>query len=133
MLNENSPRHSQYSICITSPNITNQEELAHNSFQGQKIADIITELIPISGLTSLNSPKLKNFCYNQALVDYKSAPDGWESNYNLVQTSLNREYNDKMHVDITLQGFIHTSMLGQSPLYDIQHMLEHYDEVEEQR
>ncbi len=132
VLNVNSPRHSQYSICITSPIIANQEELAHYSFQGQKIADIITKLIPISGLTSLNSPKFKNFYYNQALVDYKYAPDGWESNYNSVQTSLNREYNDKMHVDITSQGFVHTSMLEQSPLLDIQHMLEHYDEVEEQ-
>jgi len=127
LLNENSPRHSQYSICITSPNISNQDELADYSFHGQKIVDIITELIPICGLPSLNSPRLKSFFSNNALVDYRSAPNGWSSNYATILSSLNRESDNNCHLEIKVEGFIQYSVLEKSPLYEIQHMLELYD------
>ena len=131
VLNECSHRLSQYSISITSPNITNQDELNNYSLQGQKIADIITELIPISGLSSLNSPKFKSFYNNQEIVAYKSAPNGWSTNYTTIQSSLNRENDNKISLDVTVEGFIHPVMLEQSPSHDIQHMLEHYDDVDE--
>ena len=68
LYNENSPLHSQYSITITSPDITTQEELSNNSVRGKEIADIITVLIPISGLPSLNSPKFISFSNNMKFV-----------------------------------------------------------------
>ena len=131
MLNECSHRLSQYSISITSPSISTQDELDNYSLQGQRIADIITELIPISGLPSLNSPKFKSFYNNQEIVAYKSAPNGWSTNYTTIQSSLNRENSNKNNLDVTVEGFIHPVMMEQSPLHDIQHMLEHYDDVDE--
>ena len=131
VLNENSPHHSQYSICITSPSISNQDELADYSFLGQKIADIITELIPISGLPSLNSPRFKSFFSNKALVDYKSAPNGWSSNYVTILSSLNKESRNNCNVDIKVEGFIQYSVLEKSPLHEIQHMQELYDGIED--
>lgn len=131
VLNESSPRHSQYSITITSPNISTEDELNNCSLQGQKIADLITELIPISGLPSLNSPKYISFCNNQKFVAYKSAPNGWSTNYATAQSILNREKDNEISLDVTSEGFIHPAILDQSPLHDIQHMLEQYDDVEE--
>jgi len=130
-VNERSPRHSQYSICITSPSISNQDKLADYSFLGQKIANTITELIPISGLPSLNSPRFVSFNNNQAIADYSSSPNGWSSNYESILSSLETENDKKTKLTVTMQGFIHTSMLEQSPLYDIQHMMEHYDDAED--
>ena len=130
-LNEISPRHSQYSITISSPNISTEDELNNYCLQGQKIVDVITKLIPISGLPSLNNPKFKSFCNNQEVVDYKSAPNGWITNYTTILSSLNRESDNNCHLDIKVEGFIQYSVLEKSPLLDIQHMLEHYDDVEE--
>lgn len=131
VLNEKSPRHSQYSICITSPSISNEDELNSYSLQGRKIAEIITELIPISGLPSLDPPKYKSFCNNRVFVAYKSAPNGWSSNYSTILSSLNRESDNNCHLDIKVEGFIQYSLLEQTPLHEIQHMLEHYDGVKE--
>ncbi len=129
--NDKSPRHSQYSITITSPDITSQEELNYSSMSGKKIADIITKLIPISGLSSLNSPNFISFSNNHELVDYKSAPNGWRTNYSDIQSTLNSEKGDKQFLDVTLVGFVHPSILEQSPLYEIKQMLEHYNEADE--
>jgi hypothetical protein len=101
------------------------------SLQGQRIADMITELIPISGLPSLNLPKFKSFYNNQEYIDFKSAPDGWSSNYTSIQSMLNRERNNKISLDVTFEGFVRLSMLELSPLPDIQHMLEHYNYIED--
>ena len=128
--NEKSPRHSQYSITITSPDITSQEEL-NSSMRGKEIADIITRLIPISGLPSLNSPKLNSFSNNLEIVDYKSAPNGWSTNYSDIHSTLNGEKN-KLIFNVKVEGFCHPSKLEQSPIFDIQHMLEHYDEAKEE-
>lgn len=129
--NDRSPLHSRYSICITSPSITNQDELADYSLQGQKIADVITELIPIAGLPSLNSPKFKSFSSNLALEDYKSAPYGWSSNYATIISSLFSESGNKCNLNVSIEGFVYHTTLDQSPLNEIQHMLEHYDEAED--
>lgn len=131
ILNERSPRHSQYSISITSPSITNQDELNNYSLKGQKIADIITELMPICGLPSLNSPKFKSFSSNLALVNYKSAPSGWSNNYSDILTSLNNGSDNGFIVNITNEGFCNSAILEQSPLHDIQHMLGLYDDADE--
>lgn len=131
VLNESSSHHSQYSIAITSPNLANKDELNNYSLQGQKIADIITELIPISGLPSLNSPKFKSFFSNLALVDYKSAPNGWRSNYATILPSLNRESGNKCNLNVSIEGFVYPTALEQSPLHEIQQMLEHYDDAED--
>ena len=98
---------------------------------GKKIADIITKLIPISGLSSLNSPNFISFSNNHELVDYKSAPNGWRTNYSDIQSTLNSEKGDKQFLDVTLVGFVHPSILEQSPLYEIKQMLEHYNEADE--
>ena len=103
VLNESSPRHSLYSITITSPSITNEDELNNYSLQGQIIADMVTELIPISGLPSLNSPKFKSFSSNLALEDYKSAPNGWSSNYATILSSLNSESGNNCNLNIRLK------------------------------
>ena len=129
--NESSPRHSQYSISITSPSISNQDELADYSLQGRKIADTVTELMPICGLPSLNSPRFKSFSSNLALVNYKSVPNGWSSNYSTILSSLNRESGNNCYLDITVEGFIDARALEQSPLPDLQHMMEHYDDAED--
>ena len=129
--NEIIPRHSQYSITITSPDITSQEELNNSSMRGKEIADIITMLIPISGLSSLNSPKFISFSNNHEIVDYKSAPNGWSTNFADIQSKLNSEKTNKMILDVTAEGFIHPSKLELSPLIEIQQMLEHYNDAEE--
>ena len=129
--NEKSPRHSQYSITITSPDITSQEELNNSSVRGKEIADIITMLIPISGLSSLNSPKFISFSNNHEFVDYKSAPNGWNTNFSDLQSKLNSKKGNKLILDVTVEGFIHPSKFEQSPLFEIQKMLEHYNDVEE--
>ncbi len=131
VVNERTPRHSQYSICISSPNLTNQDELKNFSLQEQKIADIITELIPISGLPSLNSPKFNSFSSNLALEDYKSAPNGWSSNYETVLSSLNKESVNKCNLNVSIKGFVYPTALEQSPLHEIHHMLELYDDAED--
>ena len=130
-LNESSPRHSRYSITISSPSISTEDELNNFSLQGQKIAEMITELIPISGLPSLNSPKYKSFCNNREFVAYKSAPSGWSTNYTTIQSMLNKEKSNEIRLDVTFEGIVHFSVLEQSPLPDLQHMLEHYDDAEE--
>lgn len=131
VLNETSPRHSQYSITISSPSISTEDELNNFSLQGQKIAEMITELIPISGLPSLNTPKYKSFCNNREFVAYKSAPSGWSTNYTTIQSMLNKERSNEIRLDVTFEGIVHFSVLEQSPLPDLQHMLEHYDDAEE--
>lgn len=129
--NKNSPSHSQYTIMITSPYIANLEELNNSSLLGKKIASIITELIPISGLPSLNSPKFKSFSNNLEIVDYKSAPYGWKTDFNEIQSKLYGEKSNKLTLNCTLEGFCHPAKLEKSPLFDIQQMLEHYDDAEE--
>ena len=129
--NEKFPRQSQYSITITSPDITNQEELNNSNVRGKEIADIISLLIPISGLSSLNRPKFICFSNNQKFVDFKSAPNGWSTNYSDIQSMLNSETGDKLILNVTAEGFIHSSILEQSPLFEIQQMLEHYNDADE--
>lgn len=131
VLNESCPQYSQYSIIITSPSISVEDELNYYSMQGHKIADIITELIPISGLPSLNSPKFKSFYNNQEFVDNKSAPSRWSSNYATIQSILNREKDNKINLDVTFERFVHPIVLEQYPLHDVKHMLEYYDDVDE--
>ena len=131
VVNERSPRHSRYSICITSPSITNTDELNDYSLQGQKIANMVTELIPICGLPSLNSSLFVSFYSNLEIADYKSSPRGWSSNYKSILSSLETDNGKKNKLTVTMEGFIHTSMLEQSPLYDIQLMMEHYDDAED--
>lgn len=128
---EDSPRYSQYSICITSSSINNQDKLNEHSLEGQKIADIITELIPVSGLMPVNSPKFVSFYSNLAIEDYKSAPNGWSSNYESILSSLETNKDKMCKLTITMEGFIQTPVLEQSPLLDIQHMLEYYENVED--
>jgi len=129
--NAKSPRHSQYSITITSPSITNQEELNNSSVRGKEIADIVTMLIPICGLSALNSPKFISFSNNHKLVDFKSAPNGWSTNYSDIKSMLNGEKSNKTILDVTAEGLFHFSILEQSPLFEIQYMLERYDNVDE--
>jgi len=129
--NEKIPRHSQYSITITSPVITNQEELNNSNVRGKEIADIITLLIPISGLSPLNSPKFISFSNNHEFVDFKSAPNGWSTNYSDIQSTLDSEKGDELVLTVTAEGLIHSSKLDQSPLFEIQQMLEHYYDADE--
>lgn len=131
VLNETSPRHSQYSITISSPNISAEDELTNFCLQGQKIAEMITELIPISGLPSPNSPRFKSFSSNLTLVNYKSAPSGWSNNYSDILTSLDKGSNNGLIVTITNEGFCNSAILEQSPLHDIQYMLGLYDDADE--
>jgi len=129
--NEKSSRHSQYSITITSPSITNQEELNNSSLCGKEIANIVTLLIPISGLSSLNRPKFISFSNNHEFVDFKSAPKGWSTNYSDIKSMLNGEKSNKLILDVTAEGFCHFSKLEQSPLFEIQYMLERYENADE--
>ena len=64
-------------------------------------------------------------------VDYKSAPNGWSTNYAEIKSTLNVENSNKLILNVTMEGFCHYSKLEHSPLYDIRHMLEHYDNVDE--
>ena len=125
--NKNNPRGSSYAIIFSSPLFSDEEELNNYRLSGQDISNLITTLIPVCGLPSLNSPKFMDFLKDQYIIDYKSAPQGWKTNYDDVLKQIRADKGSKMLVHITFMGISRYSTIGSSPLEDIRIMLERYD------
>lgn len=130
--NENNPRGSSYAIFITSPLFSSEDEMNDYRLSGQSIVELITTLIPVCGLPSLNSPKFIDYLKDQYIIDYKSAPQGWRTNYNDLLKQLKADKDSKMLVQITFMGISRYSNIGSSPLEDIRIMLERYDNLDEE-
>lgn len=130
--NKNNPRGSSYAIIFSSPLFSDEEELNNYRLSGQDISNLITTLIPVCGLPSLNSPKFMDFLKDQYIIDYKSAPQGWKTNYDDVLKQIRADKGSKMLVHITFMGISRYSTIGSSPLEDIRIMLERYDNLDDE-
>lgn len=124
--NENNTRWSHYSVIITKPNILNEEDLNDCRMKGQEIVDLVTSLIPICGLPSLNSPVFQDFANDTSIIDYKSSPIGWKTNYTEMTGMFEAAKHSKLKVSISYMGFSHYSILEQSPLEELELMMNKY-------
>lgn len=129
--NEKKDRGSNYKFVITSPSFHKEEMLNNYVIIGQDIINIITPLIPVCGIPSLNYPKLKNFLKDQNIIDPKSSPQGWSSDYNDVLEQIKAEKGEKMHVFIECMGISRFSTINDSPLKELHIMLNKYDSLSE--
>lgn len=129
---EKNPRWSRYTITITSHNIFNEETLNDSRIKAQRIVDLITPLLPVCGLPSLNSPKYVDFLKDQSIVDYKSSPQGWSTDYKAVLEQIKKDNGTKSFVNIEFMGVSRYSTIEDSPLMDLQLMLKNYDTLDEE-
>ena len=129
---EKNPRRSRYTITITSHDIFNEETLNDSRITGQRIVDLITPLLPVCGLPSLNSPKYVDFLKDQSIVDYKSSPHGWSTDYKAVLEQIKKDNGTKSFVNIEFMGVSRYSTIENSPLMDLQLMLKNYDTLDEE-
>ena len=129
---EKNPRWSRYTITITSHDIFNEETLNDSRITGQRIVDLITPLLPVCGLPSLNSPKYVDFLKDQSIVDYKSSPQGWSTDYKAVLEQIKKDNGTNSFVNIEFMGVSRYSTIEDSPLMDLQLMLKNYDTLDEE-
>lgn len=129
--NKKNNRGSYYKIVITSPSFFNEEMLNNYVIIGQDIINLITPLIPVCGIPSLNYPKFKDFLKDQIIIDPKSSPQGWSSDYNDVLEQIKDEKGEKMHVSYEFMGICRFSTIDYTPLKDLHLMLDKYDTLPE--
>ncbi len=125
--NEKNNRGSYYQIVITSPSFYKEEMLNNYVIIGQDIINLITQLIPVCGIPSLNNPKFKNFIKDQNIIDPKSSPQGWSSDYINVLEQIKAEKGEKIHVSYEFMGICRFSTINYTPLKDLHLMLDKYD------
>ena len=129
--NEKNPRGSSYTIIISSPLFSDEEELNNYRLSGQDIVNIITTLIPVCGLPSLNSPKFNDFLKDQYLIDYKSAPQGWNTNYSEELDNIKQEIGSKIQVKFECMGFSRYTIINKTPLKELELLLNKYNDIQE--
>ena len=78
---EGNPCFCKYSILVTKNGIADEEMLHKYRVEGLEVVNLITSLIPLCGLPSLNSPKYQDFNKGTFVIDYKDSPQGWKTNY----------------------------------------------------
>ena len=129
--NDKNNRGSYYNIVITSPSFYKEEMLNNYVIIGQDIINLITPLIPVCGIPSLNYPKFRNFLKDQNIIDPKSSPQGWSSDYNNVLEQIKAEKGEKIHVSYEFMGICRFSTINNTPLKDLHLMLDKYDNLPE--
>ena len=129
--NDKNNRGSYYKIVITSPSFYKEEMLNNYVIIGQDIINLITPLIPVCGIPSLNYPKFRNFLKDQNIIDPKSSPQGWSSDYNNVLEQIKAEKGEKIHVSYEFMGICRFSTINNTPLKDLHLMLDKYDNLPE--
>lgn len=129
---EKNPRWSRYKISITSNDIFNEETLNDFSIKAQGILDLITPLLPVCGLPPLNSPKYVDFLKDQSIFDFKSSPQGWNSDYKEVLDQIKKDKGTKTFFNIEFMGVSRYSTIEDSPLMDLEFMLKNYYNLDEE-
>lgn len=129
--NDKNNRGSYYNIVITSPSFYKEEMLNNYVIIGQDIINLITPLIPVCGIPSLNYPKFRNFLKDQNIIDPKSSPQGWSSDYNNVLEQIKAEKGETIHVSYEFMGICRFSTIKNTPLKDLHLMLDKYDNLPE--
>lgn len=130
--NKNNPRGSSYAIIFSSPLFSDEEELNNYRLSGQDISNLITTLIPVCGLPSLNSPKFMDFLKDQYIIDYKSTPQGWSTNYSEMLEVFEEAKQSKIRVNVNFVGICRYAVIDSSPLKDLEHLLNAYDDSSEE-
>lgn len=129
--NEKSPRHSHYSILVTSPMISNEQELCNYESYGRDIANKITSFIPLCVLLSLINKGTHDFLTNKSIIVFESAPNGWKTNYREVRKELTVP-NNEIYMEIECLGVTGYSILDNSPMKELQIMLEKYNDIKDE-
>ena len=130
--NEKNTRWSRYNIILLSNKFSEEDALNNYRIEGESIVNLLTLLIPVSGLPSLHYSKYNDFLHDSTVFDYKSNPQGWNTNYNELLKQIKKDKNEEMHVHYTFMGLSRYSTLEESPLKDIQLMLNRYEDINEE-
>ena len=130
--NEKNPRWSHYSIIVMKPNIISEEDLYDYRMKGQEIVDLVTSLIPLCGLPSLNGPMYQDFANDTSIFDYKSSPKGWRTNYNEMREIFEAAKQSKIKVNFSFMGISRSSVIERSPLEELELMMSKYDNIQEE-
>ena len=96
---EGHPCMCKYSIIVTKTDISDDEMLYKYRAEGQDVVNLITSLIPLCNLPSLNSPKYQDFDNNRFLIDYKIPPQGWKTNYIKLNEKFEAVKNPELNLD----------------------------------
>lgn len=118
-----------YSIIAISPSIRNEEELYDYRNEGQIIVDMVTSLIPLCGLPSLNSPKYQDFEKDIFLCDYKNSPMGWRTNYNEMKNEFEAISQQHIKARISALEIFRYSNIEKSPLEEMELMMNKYKDI----
>lgn len=124
--NEKNTRGSIYSIIVSKPNILNEEDLDDYRIKGQEIVILVTSLIPLCGLPSLNGPKYQNFANGTYIIDYKSSPKGWKTNYNEMREMYEAVKQPHIKASASFVGISRYSVLEKSPIKELEIMMNKY-------
>ena len=130
--NEKNNRGSYYSIIVTKSNMLNMEDLDYYRIKGQEIVELVTSLIPLCGLPSLNGPKYQNFANGTYIIDYKSMPKGWKTNYNEKREMYEAVEQQQIKASASFMGISRYSVLEESPLKELELMLNKYERSQDE-
>ena len=132
VFNEKSPRHSKYTILVTSQIIKDEQELCNYASNGREIANKITSFIPLCGLPSLISKGNHDFLTNSSIIVFESAPYGWKTNYREIRKELTTSHNNEIYMEIDCLGVTGYSILDNSPMKELQIIMRKYKEIREE-
>ena len=131
VFNEKMPRHSHYSIIVTSPFVDNEHELYKYDSFGRVLVDRITSLIPLCGLPSLISKGTHDFLTNRSIIVYTNSPKGWKTNYNKIRTELVKPNVSGLtigNITAEVKGY---AIIDDTPLKELEVMINNYDSINE--
>ncbi len=120
----------KYFIIVNSQCVNNEDELSRYRIEGQGVIEQISMLIPLTCLPSLKTPKFQSFSGDYSLIDFQSAPEGWETNYPDVYKQI-KNNNQKPSVVFEFVGITPYSKMIDSPLFDLQKLLVEYEKSED--
>lgn len=132
IFNEKTPRHSHYSIIVTSPMIIKERELYNYSSKGQSLANIITSLIPFCGLPSLISQKTHDYLSNRSVFVFDSSPSGWKTNFAEIRKDFEVSKGHGLmtsSLSVEVKGY---AIIDESPLKDLEVMITKYEYISEE-
>ena len=128
---EGHPCMCKYLIVVTKTGIADEEMLYEYRAEGQEVVNLITSLIPLCKLPSLNSPKYQDFENNRFFIDYQLPPQGWKTNYINLKDKFEAVKNQSLKVTISSLELCKSFTIEESPLVELEFMMNKYESIQD--
>lgn len=132
VFNEKMPRHSHYSIIVTSPFVDDEPGLYKYESFGRVLVDRITSLIPFCGLPSLISKGTHDYLANRSVIVSSKSPDGWKTNYNEIRKELMKSKELGLIIGNITAEVKEYSIINDTPLKELEVMINKYNSISEE-